>query len=89
MKKSQMTVSMPMSTYDELMGYREKYNKLLNDVLGFFNYDFAVSERRLEFKVDEAVLFCKKLLPSCYLDFPINKVETDNLIVKKNNIKNT
>lgn len=87
MKKSEMMVSMPMTTYEEFMGYREKYNKLLNDILGFFSYDFAVKEGRLEFKVDEAVAFCRTLLPNCYAKLTVNKVETG--IVKKNDIKNT
>ncbi len=32
MKKSEMNVSMPFTTYEELMDYKEKYINLKNDV---------------------------------------------------------
>lgn len=75
MKKSEIMVSMPMTTYEELLSYKESLAKLKTEVLASFNYSFAVSENRLEFNTNDALVVAKSLLPIRYKEMTIIKTE--------------
>ena len=74
MKKSEIMVSMPMTTYEELLLYKESLAKLKTEVLASFNYSF-VSENRLEFNTNDALIVAKSLLPIRYKEMTITKTE--------------
>ena len=64
MKKSEMTVSMPMTTYEELLEFKKEYENLTAELRGCFNFDYFEQENRIDFKVNSAVDLCKRFLPN-------------------------
>ena len=64
MKKSEIMVSMPMSTYDELLAYKKQYEKLINDIRGCFNFDYFATENRIDFDTNKALELGKDYLPN-------------------------
>ena len=64
MKKSEMLVSMPMNTYEELLAYKKQYEELCNKIRDCFNYDYLVSENRIDFDVNKALKLSKEYLPN-------------------------
>ena len=75
MKKSEIMVSMPMSTYDELLAYKKEYEKLINDIRGCFNYDYFATENRIDFNVNQALELSKEFLSNRYKIANIIKTE--------------
>lgn len=75
MKKSEIMVSMPMTTYEELLSYKENMQKLTDNILACFNYEFAVTENRLEFDTNKALKLAKHLLPVRFQNKSIIKTE--------------
>ena len=64
MKKSEIMVSMPMTTYEELESYKNKFENLTNELKSCIDtqpYDSGVSNM-LNFDVGKALEICKKTL---------------------------
>ncbi len=73
MKKSDITVSMPMIVYDEFEQYKTKYYDLLNELRNCFNtqlFDSNISNS-IDFDINKAMEICKKALPIKYHDVSI------------------
>ena len=74
MKKSEITVSMPMTTFEELEQYKKKYQELQDELKSCFNtqlVDTAVSSS-IDFDVIKALNIAKKTLPVKYNGIYIN-----------------
>ena len=68
MKKSEIMVSMPMTTYEELESYKNKFENLTNELKSCIDtqlYDLGVSTT-LNFDVSKALEICKKTLSIKY-----------------------
>ena len=74
MKKSEILVSMPMTTYEELELYKNKFENITNELKSCIDtqpYDSGVSTM-LNFNVDEALEICKKTLSIKYSNIDID-----------------
>ena len=74
MKKSEILVSMPMTTYEELELYKNKFENLTNDLKSCIDtqlYDLGVSTT-LNFDVSKALEICKKTLSIKYSNIDID-----------------
>ena len=74
MKKSEIMVSMPMTTFEELEQYKKKYQELQDELKSCFNtqlVDTAVSNS-INFNVEKALNIAKKTLSSKYNGIDIN-----------------
>lgn len=74
MKKSEMMVSMPMTTYEELESYKNKFENLTNELKSCIDtqpYDLGVSTT-LNFDVSKALEICKKTLSIKYSNIDID-----------------
>ena len=74
MKKSEMLVSMPMTTYEELELYKNKFENLTNELKSCIDtqlYDLGVSTT-LNFDVSKALEICKKTLSIKYSNIDID-----------------
>ena len=74
MKKSEILVSMPMTTYDELELYKNKFEKITNELKSCIDtqpYDSGVSTM-LNFDVSKALEICKKTLSIKYSNIDID-----------------
>ena len=68
MKKSEILVSMPMTTYEELELYKNKFENITNELKSCIDtqpYDSGVSTM-LNFDVSKALENCKKTLSIKY-----------------------
>ena len=65
MKKSDITVSMPMTTYDELSSYREKYTELTKHLANCFDDSLlkAGASKSVDFDASLALKICRAFLP--------------------------
>ena len=64
MKKSEIMVSMPMNTYEELLAFKKEYTDLCNKIRSCFNFDYLVTENRIDFNVNKALELAKEHLPN-------------------------
>lgn len=64
MKKSEINVTMPMTSYEELLCYKDKYMNLVNCINNFFKTECFETENRIDFNVNEALNVCKCYLPN-------------------------
>lgn len=74
MKKSEIMVSMPMTTFEELEQYKKKYQELQDELKSCFNtqlVDTAVSNS-INFDVKKALNLAKKTLSPKYNGIDIN-----------------
>ena len=74
MKKSEILVSMPMTTYDELELYKNKFENITNELKSCIDtqpYDSGVSTM-LNFDVSKALEICKKTLSIKYSNIDID-----------------
>ena len=74
MKKSEILVSMPMTTYEELELYKNKFENLTKDLKSCIDtqlYDLGVSTT-LNFDVSKALEICKKTLSIKYSNIDID-----------------
>ena len=74
MKKSEIMVSMPMTTYEELELYKNKFENLTNELKSCIDtqlYDLGVSTT-LNFDVSKALEICKKTLSIKYSNIDID-----------------
>ena len=74
MKKSEILVSMPMTTYDELELYKNKFENITNELKSCIDtqpYDSGVSTM-LNFDVGKALEICKKTLSIKYSNIDID-----------------
>ena len=74
MKKSEILVSMPMTTYEELELYKNKFENLTNELKSCIDtqlYDLGVSTT-LNFDVSKALEICKKTLSIKYSNIDID-----------------
>ena len=62
MKKSEITVSMPLLAFEELKLEKIDHGILKDEILRCFAY----KENTVEFDVSKAFLLCKKYLPKRY-----------------------
>lgn len=75
MKKSEMQVSMPMTSYEELLSWKERYNGLVGNIMLCFNFDFAETENRIDFDVNKALELCREYLPFKFKNVNVIKTE--------------
>ena len=74
MKKSEILVSMPMTTYEELELYKNKFENITNELKSCIDtqlYDSGVSTM-LNFDVSKALEICKKTLSIKYSNIDID-----------------
>ena len=74
MKKSEILVSMPMTTYEELELYKNKFENITNELKSCIDtqpYDSGVSTM-LNFDVSKALENCKKTLSIKYSNIDID-----------------
>ena len=74
MKKSEITVSMPMTTFEELEQYKKKYQELQDELKSCFNtqlVDTSISNS-IDFDVKKALNLAKKTLSLKYNGININ-----------------
>lgn len=74
MKKSEIMVSMPMTTYEELESYKNKFENLANELKSCIDtqpYDSGVSTM-LNFDVSKSLEICKKTLSVKYSNIDID-----------------
>ena len=74
MKKSEILVSMPMTTYEELELYKNKFENITNGLKSCIDtqlYDSGVSTM-LNFDVSKALEICKKTLSIKYSNIDID-----------------
>lgn len=74
MKKAEITVSMPMTTFEELVRYKNKYQELQDELKSCFDTKAFDSnlESSINFNVIQAVSIAKKTLPVKYNGIYIN-----------------
>ena len=75
MKKSDVNVTMPMTVYEGFLAYKNNYNSLVKSILDCFNYDYAVTENRIDFDTNKALALCKSFLPLRFKEKSIVKTE--------------
>lgn len=65
MKKSEMTVSMPMTTFDEYESYKEKYINLVNSLSQCFDASLKNigAQTAVVFDAKKALAVCKGFMP--------------------------
>lgn len=73
MKKSEINVSMPMTTYEELMNFRTLYTELCSKIRLCFT--IGSNEAIISFDTTKALNLCKKFLPDRYNNANFNKIE--------------
>lgn len=64
MKKSEMMVSMPMNSYEELLAFKKEYTDLCNKIRACFNFDYFATENRIDFDTNKALELGKGYLPN-------------------------
>lgn len=75
MKKSEINVSMPMTTYEEFLNYKKTYEELLVKMNDCFNLSFFQSENTIIFDTNKAFELCKSSLQSRYKNANFNKID--------------
>ena len=65
MKKSEMTVTMPLSTWEEYEKYKESYKELTKELAGCFDDSLlkAGGSQAADFDVKKALDICKNYMP--------------------------
>ena len=63
MKKSEIMVSMPMTTYEELMNFKNEYTNLCSKIRLCFD---CSNQNIIAFDTNKAFDLCKKYLPDRY-----------------------
>lgn len=71
MKKSDITITMPLLTFEELEVYKKKYNDLCESLKSCFNTS-SVDYDCITFDVNKVMLIAKQMLPLKYKDCYIN-----------------
>lgn len=71
MKKSEINVSMPMTTYEELMNFRTLYTELCSKI----RLCFTIGSNIISFDTTKAFNLCKEFLPDRYNNANFNKIE--------------
>lgn len=75
MKKSELTVSMSMLTYEELLTYKNNYEALVKNINECFDYNIFDLKNYISFDTNKALLLCKNFLPPRYQEKSIVKTE--------------
>jgi hypothetical protein len=77
MKESEITVSMPMTAYKELLSYREKYNSLKNELKSCVDTSLVDADMSsaVNLKIMKMIELCKKELPWKYRECGYSVVE--------------
>ena len=65
MKKSEMTVSMPLTTWEEYESYKTKYNELTKKLASCFDDSLikAGASQSVDFDVKKSLAICREFLP--------------------------
>lgn len=71
MKKSEIMVSMPMTTYDELLLYKTKYNDLISNIQKCFD----TTQNIITFDTNKSLSLSKEFLQTRFQDRNIIKTE--------------
>lgn len=74
MKKSEITVSMPMISYEELARYKIEYENLLLKIKGCFNLN-NLDEGVIQFDTNAFLLLAKSFLPDRFKNLDFVKIE--------------
>ena len=77
MKKSELTVTMPMTSFEELEMYKTKYFELLDELKSCFNTQLVDSKvaNCINFETSKALKIAEKALPLKYKGINIECVE--------------
>lgn len=79
MKKSDMTVSMPMTSYEELICFKNKYYQLLAELAECYNtnlFDNNV-EKNIHFNFRKCEKIAKEFISSKYRNVNVEFVDTE------------
>ena len=65
MKKTEMTVSMPLTTWEEYESYKTKYNELTKKLASCFDDSLmkAGASQSVDFDVKKSLAICRDFLP--------------------------
>ena len=63
MKKSEMTVSMPLTTWEEYENYKKKYAELTEKLGNCFDGSLVQSQNLVYFDVNSAQKICREFMP--------------------------
>lgn len=74
MKKSEITVTMPITTYEEFECYKKRYKELQDELKSCFNTKLfdANAESSIDFDVIKVLNIAKKTLPAKYNGIYVN-----------------
>jgi hypothetical protein len=75
MKKSEITVSMPMTAFEELEQYKKKYQELQDELNSCFDtklVDSLGGVNTIDFSIKKVLEICKKTLSVKYNRYNIN-----------------
>lgn len=75
MKKSEIMVSMPMTTYEELIQFKQQYFDLIDEIKTCFKMDYFNKENTIAFDTNDALRLCKGFLPDRYKNANFIKTE--------------
>lgn len=70
MKKSEMTVSMPMGAYEELVRYKEMYEGLSKDLANCFE-KVDLNGGRVYFHIDKSLRVAERFEPITFKQYPV------------------
>ncbi len=71
MKKSEMTVSMPMGAYEELVRYKEMYEDLSKDLAKCFDKVDLNGGTNVYFFVDKSLRVAERFKPTMFKQYPV------------------
>lgn len=73
MKKSEMTVSMPLTTWEEYEGYKDRYSALVKRLAGCFDDSLAKAgaSQSVDFDVKKSLDICRDFMPYSMQDSDI------------------
>ena len=76
MKKSEIMVSMPMPSYEELINYKKEYQDIVSKMRECFDgVDMFNPQKIINFDVNKAFTLCKSYLPDRFKNANFAKTE--------------
>jgi len=74
MKKSEMSITMPLTTYEEFMQIKTKYENLIEKLLECYDtINFKINPAEsIRFDIEKAIKITKEFLPYSYMDAKIS-----------------
>ena len=63
MKKTEMTVSMPLTSYNEYEEYKSRYEEIVSALAECFDASLTASNGVVDFDARKALEICKRFMP--------------------------